>query len=46
MRIEIFIYLRPLINMPDIKGLSKDEKNNMSEKRIIEEEYKWFFETK
>ncbi|CDW86593.1 ubiquitin carboxyl-terminal hydrolase [Stylonychia lemnae] len=45
-KIEIYKYFRPLIDMPEIKGLSEKERQFLNESRQIEEEYKFFFENK
>jgi hypothetical protein len=45
-KLQIFKFFRPLIKMPDIPTMSAQRKKHMKEEALLEEEYRWFFETK
>ena len=44
-KLKIFKQFRHLIKTPDIPSLTSQRKKGMKPEKIVEEEYKWFFET-
>lgn len=42
-KLEIFKQLRYLVKMPDIPTLSKERRRNLTDKKLLEEEYNYFF---
>ena len=44
-KLLIFKFFRPIIKMPDIPTISAERRKHMNPETLLDEEYRWFFET-